>query len=176
MHAERLQPKKLVPVPGFDGAFVIAAGGHTPGSQIVTAVIVPPNEGARGYVFTGDIVNNLDGVTYDVPKPFLYSLLIVPEDLERLQELRHYVKDLRGSNFQLLVSHDQNSLEQSGVPVWPPAPSLEGALGEGAGDAPRDAAWDRAGQRHERAIGEPGDADEIGAAQGAERRVDDGIG
>ena len=115
---ERLQSHKLMPVPGFDGVFVIAAGGHTPGSQMVVAVVSGPG-GTRGYVFTGDVVNNIDGVNANIPKPHLYSLVMVPEDTVRLDELRRYLKGLRDSNnFTLLVSHDQKSLEQSGVPAW----------------------------------------------------------
>ena len=115
---ERLQSHRLMPLPGFDGVFVIAAGGHTPGSQMVSAVVVGP-EGARGFVFTGDVVNNIDGVSDNIPKPYLYSLLMVPEDSVRLDELRRYLKELRdGNGFRLLVSHDQKSLEQSDVPAW----------------------------------------------------------
>jgi glyoxylase-like metal-dependent hydrolase (beta-lactamase superfamily II) len=115
---ERLPDARLKPVPGFDGVFVIDAGGHTPGSQIIVAVIVGP-DGGHGYIFTGDIVNNIDGVTDDIPKPFLYSLLMVPEDGSRLAQLRRYLKELHeGNNFTLLVSHDQRALEQSGVPAW----------------------------------------------------------
>jgi len=117
---ERLPDARLKPLPGFDGVFVIDAGGHTPGSQVVVAVVVGP-DGGHGYVFTGDIVNNIDGITYDIPKPFLYSLVIVPEDRQRLQQLRNYLKGLRdANNFTLLVSHDQKALEQSGVPGWSP--------------------------------------------------------
>lgn len=120
VHEERLEQKRLMPIPGFDGVFVMAAGGHTPGSQIIsTVVLASAAEGGRGYVFTGDIVNNIDGINDNIPKPFLYSLLIVPEDSERLAELRRFLKDLRnGNNFQLLVSHDQLALEGSGVPRW----------------------------------------------------------
>ena len=115
---ERLENHRLMPLPGFDGVFVIAAGGHTPGSQMVVAVVVGP-EGGRGFVFTGDVVNNIDGVSYNIPKPYLYSLLMVPEDSVRLEELRGYLKNLRdGNGFRLLVSHDQKSLEQSGVAAW----------------------------------------------------------
>ncbi len=115
---EPLPDNRFKPVPGFDGVFVIDAGGHTPGSQMVVAVIVR-EDGGHGYVFTGDIVNNIDGVTYDIPKPFLYSLVVVPEDGTRLEELRRYLKDLHeGNGFTLLVSHDQKALEQSGLPAW----------------------------------------------------------
>jgi glyoxylase-like metal-dependent hydrolase (beta-lactamase superfamily II) len=120
VHEERLVPKRLMPVPGFDGVFVMAAGGHTPGSQLISTIVVAPEEaGAKGYVFTGDVVNNIDGVMYDIPKPWLYSLLIVPEDGERLKVLRRFLKDLRqGNNFNLLVSHDQIALQGSGIPAW----------------------------------------------------------
>lgn len=108
----------FLPVPGFNGVFVIPAGGHTPGSQMVVAV-VRGADGGHGYVFTGDIVNNIDGVTYNIPKPRLYSLLMVPEDTDRLDVLRRYLKDLHDANrFTLLVSHDQLALDQSGVPPW----------------------------------------------------------
>ena len=118
VHQERLKGSRLLPVSGFDGVFVIAAGGHTPGSQVVVAVVKGPEE-TRGYIFTGDVVNNIDGVNDNIPKPYLYSLLIVPEDAQRLDELRRYLKDLRdGNNFRLLVSHDQIALEHSGVPAW----------------------------------------------------------
>jgi glyoxylase-like metal-dependent hydrolase (beta-lactamase superfamily II) len=120
VHEERLVNKHLMPVPGFDGVFVIAAGGHTPGSQMVTTVVVRP-DGGHGYVFTGDVVNNIDGISFDVPKPVLYSLLVVPEDTERLGQLRGYLKQLRtGHNISPLVSHDQRALEASGVPAWQP--------------------------------------------------------
>jgi glyoxylase-like metal-dependent hydrolase (beta-lactamase superfamily II) len=117
---ERLQAQRLMPLPGFDGVFVVAAGGHTPGSQIISTIIVAPEQkGANGYIFTGDVVNNIDGVNYDVPKPWLYSLLIVPEDGERLGVLRRFLRDLhQGNNFRLLVSHDQIALERSDVPAW----------------------------------------------------------
>ncbi len=142
---ERLGASKLMPIPGFDGVFVIAAGGHTPGSQIVVAVI-PESASARGYVFTGDIANNTDGITHNIPKPSLYSLLMVPEDAQRLDELRRYLKDLRdGNNFTLLVSHDQAALERSGVPAWSNPGLTPMPVSQGASDragAPFDGAQD----------------------------------
>jgi hypothetical protein len=69
-------------------------------------------------VFTGDIANNIDGIEGNVPKPFLYSLLMVPEDGPRLYELRGYLHDMREGGAMLLVSHDQLQLEGSGVPPW----------------------------------------------------------
>lgn len=106
----------LQPLPGFDGAFVIHAGGHTPGSQIVVAHLEGP-QGPRSWLFTGDIVNHVAGVLGDVPKPFLYRLLVVPENEERQAELRAFLRDLRDAGgVALLVSHDRGQLAESGVP------------------------------------------------------------
>ena len=108
----------LFPVPGFPGVFLIDAGGHTPGSEIVLA-FVANGAGLHRYAFTGDIVNNIDGVTYDVPKPLLYRTLIVPESDARQAELRAYLKRLHEEGeFTLLVSHDQGAIDASGVPAW----------------------------------------------------------
>jgi len=106
----------LRPVPGFPGVFVVAAGGHTPGSQVVVAN-VDAGAGARQFVFTGDIVNSIAGIDFDVPKPRLYRLLVVPEADERQGELRRFLRDLRDAGgAALLVSHDARQIEASGVP------------------------------------------------------------
>jgi glyoxylase-like metal-dependent hydrolase (beta-lactamase superfamily II) len=123
---EILNGGPLIPVPGFPGVWVIAAGGHTPGSQIIVAYVHAP-EGARRFAFVGDIVNNIDGITYNISKPFLYRWLIVPEDNQRLDELRQYLRALRDTyGVALLVSHDQQQLETSGLPPWKPQPLAGG--------------------------------------------------
>ena len=110
-----LEGGPLFRLAGFPGVFVIVAGGHTPGSQIVIAH-VREGEKLRTYAITGDIVNHIDGVNLDLPKPFLYSLVVVPEDGERLGELRRYLRELRDhAGVVLLVSHDEAELEASGV-------------------------------------------------------------
>jgi len=121
---EPLSPASPAALAAFPGVVVLAAGGHTPGSQIIVAFV----RGAHGvtpYVFAGDIANNIDGISNDIPKPFLYSLLMVPEDGERLGELRRYLRGLRDSQGAVvLVSHDQQHLEGSGVPAWTGAARL----------------------------------------------------
>jgi glyoxylase-like metal-dependent hydrolase (beta-lactamase superfamily II) len=108
----------LMAVPGFPGVFVIAAGGHTPGSQIVVAHL-STDRGPVTYGFTGDIVNNIDGIASDVPKPQLYRMLVVPEADERQTELRHFLHSLRDEGgVRLLVSHDELELVASGVPAY----------------------------------------------------------
>ncbi len=119
VHLERVSAGPLAPIPGFTGVFLIDAGGHTPGSQIALAFVRDTGGTARRYAFTGDIVNNLDGITYDIPKPFLYRTLMVPESEPRQAELRGFLKRLHDdAGFELLVAHDQRGLEASGVPAW----------------------------------------------------------
>ncbi len=114
----RLDGGPLMPVPGFPGIFVIDAGGHTPGSQIILAQ-VGSGDVMKRYAFVGDIVNNRDGIEHDIPKPWVYRTFIVPESEPRQQELRRFLKQLEDeAGTTLLISHDQLSLERSGVEVW----------------------------------------------------------
>jgi glyoxylase-like metal-dependent hydrolase (beta-lactamase superfamily II) len=104
-------------LPGFPGVSVVAAAGHTPGTQLIVAHVGA--RGARPVVLAGDVVNHHDGIARDVPKPWLYRLLVVPEDDERLGELRRYLRELEEQfDVTVLVSHDQAQLEASGVPVF----------------------------------------------------------
>lgn len=114
----RLDGGPLMPVPGFPGISVIDAGGHTPGSQIIIAQ-VGSGDVMRRYVFVGDIVNNLDGIEHDIPKPWVYRTLIVPESEPRQEELRRFLKQVQDeAAATMLVSHDQLALERSGIETW----------------------------------------------------------
>lgn len=105
----------LFAVPGFPGLAFFAAAGHTPGSQVFVAH-VRGSAGVRTYLLTGDVVNQIDGVRGNIPKPRLYSMLVVPESPDRLDALRRLLAELeRDHGVALLVSHDQLSLEASGV-------------------------------------------------------------
>jgi glyoxylase-like metal-dependent hydrolase (beta-lactamase superfamily II) len=109
---------RLLALPGFPGLAFFAAGGHTPGSQIFVAH-VRTGDGVRTWVLTGDIVNQIDGIRRNVPKPPLYSLLLVPESTARLDVLRRFLGGLESEHgVGLLVSHDQLSLEASGLPAF----------------------------------------------------------
>ena len=90
----RVAPAKLIPLEGFPGVAVIHAAGHTPGSQIVVAAVRDQAGTLERYVFSGDVTNTIDGIRNDLPKPLLYRLVIVPEDDDRLGELRRYLKAL----------------------------------------------------------------------------------
>lgn len=117
-----LDPEPIAPIAGFPGVFVLAAAGHTPGSQVVAAAVGNGAE-RRLVVITGDIVNHIDGISLDLGKPSSYSALIVPESDEQLGKVRRLIRDLRDrEGFEVLVSHDQNALEASGVDVYASAP------------------------------------------------------
>src|SRR5262249_11411879 len=116
---ERVSGGPLFPVVGFPGVFLIDAGGHTPGSQIVLVFLRDADGVSHRYAFTGDIVNNADAITHDIPKPLLYRTLIVPESEPRHAELRAYLKPLRAEGgVPLLGWHDEGSLQASGLPAW----------------------------------------------------------
>ena len=74
------------------------------------------SDGVRTFALTGDVVNQIDGVRRNIPKPWLYSLLVVPESPARLDALRRLLAELeRDHGVTILVSHDLLSLEASGV-------------------------------------------------------------
>ncbi len=113
-----LSAQALAPVPGFPGLAVLNAAGHTPGSQILVAH-VRSTEGVTTWIFVGDVANHIEGIDLNLPKPHLYSLLLVPEATSRLSTLRVYLRNLREhGGARLLVSHDQLQLESSGLPLW----------------------------------------------------------
>jgi len=116
-------------LPGFPGVYIIPAAGHTPCSEIV---IVALADGTR-WALLGDIANAFDGVKYDIPKPSLYSLLVVPEDGERLGELRRWLAALnRNMDLGLVPAHDGTHLRASGIPAFgdAPAPTVDAAAPE----------------------------------------------
>jgi len=108
----------LVALPDFPGVFVVAAGGHTPGSQIVVAHVGAPGE-RRTFVFAGDIVNALEGVAADAPKPWAYRTFVVPEDEARQGELRRWLRALgEQAGVRIVVSHDQRAIETLGLETF----------------------------------------------------------
>jgi len=121
LHVTRLPSAPLADLPGFPGVSVVAAAGHTPGSQLVVARL--GDHGARTIVLAGDIANLHAGVERDVPKPWPYRLLLVPEDEARLGEVRRHLRELEQKfGATVLLSHDQAALETSGVATFGAAP------------------------------------------------------
>jgi len=109
----------MKPLDGFPGVGIVSVGGHTPDSQAVFAAVRGADDKLVRYVFTGDVTNTIDGMRSDVSKPLLYRLVIVPEDDDRLGELRRYFTTLeRDHGIQIAVSHDQGHLHELGIPAW----------------------------------------------------------
>jgi glyoxylase-like metal-dependent hydrolase (beta-lactamase superfamily II) len=106
-----LEDAPLMRLDGFPGVYVFHAAGHTPGSQLILAV-VDGDRGRRLIAFTGDITNELRSIENNVAKPWVYGALIVPESGSRQSDLRPFLLSLRErAGFELLVSHDERSLQ-----------------------------------------------------------------
>jgi glyoxylase-like metal-dependent hydrolase (beta-lactamase superfamily II) len=117
LRVTRLPPAPVVDLPGFPGVSVVAAAGHTPGTQLV--VVHLADNGGRTIVLAGDVANLRAGIEQDVPKPWLYRLLVVPEDEPRLGEVRRYLRNLEQRfGATVVLSHDQAALEASGVAAF----------------------------------------------------------
>jgi glyoxylase-like metal-dependent hydrolase (beta-lactamase superfamily II) len=110
---QRLPERPLTAVPGFPGVAVVDAAGHTPGSQVVLAVL----GGGRRLAFTGDVANHVEGVRRNVGKPSWYGLLVVPEAPARLDRVRRWLGHLeRDLGFELVVAHDEAHLASLALP------------------------------------------------------------
>jgi glyoxylase-like metal-dependent hydrolase (beta-lactamase superfamily II) len=117
LHVTQLPDQPSVDLPGFPGVSIVHAAGHTPGSQLIVAHLA--NRGTRPIVLAGDIANSYDGIESNVAKPWWYSMFVVPEDTERLDEVRRYLQDLaKRLGATVLVSHDQAALETSGITAF----------------------------------------------------------
>lgn len=115
LKSEIVEGGPLFTVRGFPGVAFFAAAGHTPDSQVFV-VHVRGSDAVHTYLLTGDVVNQIDGVRGNIPKPRLYGLFVVPESPTRLDAVRRLLAELeREYGATLLVSHDQLSLEASGV-------------------------------------------------------------
>ncbi len=116
----------MIELPGFPGVFAISAAGHTPGSQMFVAHLRTfPGQSEGRYndietwVITGDVVNHIQGIERNIPKPRLYRLLMVPENEDRLTRVRALLKDLSTEpGVRLLVSHDQTQIAASGLRTY----------------------------------------------------------
>lgn len=114
----RLGAGAMLRLEGFPGVAVVPAAGHTPGSQLILATTRDRGGPVRRWAFSGDITNTIEAVESDVPKPFLYRMLIVPEDDDRLGELRRYLRALEHDHgFSIVVSHDEGHLRTLGIPA-----------------------------------------------------------
>jgi hypothetical protein len=73
-------------------------------------------------VFAGDVTNFRAALIENRPKPRAYSLLVTPEAPAVLERLRVWLGDLDARpDLRVVVSHDLDALEASGLPAWPDA-------------------------------------------------------
>jgi glyoxylase-like metal-dependent hydrolase (beta-lactamase superfamily II) len=101
-------------IPGYPGLFLLSAGGHTPGSTVYVAVL--PD---RTFVFSGDLTNQKADALGNVPKPWVYSALIIPEATERLERLRRWLAELDShARLTLVVAHDLDAAIVDGLEKW----------------------------------------------------------
>lgn len=99
----------LKAVPGFPGLFVLAAGGHTPGSSIFITQL-----NGKFWIFAGDISNVMENLYHNKGKGWLYSNLLVPEDTVLLRSWRVCLSALdQQEDMQVLVAHDIRAFEAS---------------------------------------------------------------
>ncbi|CAA0100886.1 Uncharacterised protein [Halioglobus japonicus] len=101
-------------VPGFPGLLAVSLGGHTPGSTMYIVRV----EG-RIWVFSGDITNDRGSLVNNLPKPWWYSALIVPEDTDRTAQLRTWLALLdQLPDVTVLPAHDVVAMAAAGLPRW----------------------------------------------------------
>lgn len=103
----------ISPVPGFPGLGAIAAGGHTPGSTIFLARI-----GGATWIFSGDLTNSLADAMEDRDKGWVYSTLLVPENVDLLARWRLWLRGMNDDDTHVVVSHDLSSYHANGVKAW----------------------------------------------------------
>lgn len=98
----------------FPGIGIYPLGGHTPGSTLFAVPV-----GDVLWLLSGDISNSKKDLLENRGKGLIYSYLFVPEDEARLAELRFWLSDLdKDANTTVIVSHDANTLVESGMDRW----------------------------------------------------------
>jgi glyoxylase-like metal-dependent hydrolase (beta-lactamase superfamily II) len=101
----------IMPVPGFPGLLAVSLGGHTPGSTLYAVRVA-----GKTWIFSGDITNDLRSLQEDIPKPWWYSTLVVPENVGRTAELRAWLKNLDAQpDVTVLPAHDVVAMAAAGL-------------------------------------------------------------
>jgi glyoxylase-like metal-dependent hydrolase (beta-lactamase superfamily II) len=104
----------IKPVNGFPGLFAIAAGGHTPGSTLFVTRL-----DGETWIFAGDITNAMSDIYANQGKGFMYSYLLIPEDVKLLGEWRLWLKSQdERVGVHVLVAHDIGAYQASSLQAW----------------------------------------------------------
>jgi glyoxylase-like metal-dependent hydrolase (beta-lactamase superfamily II) len=105
----KLAAETIMPIPGFPGLAAVSLGGHTPGSTLYLARV-----GQEYWLMSGDITNDKKSLLQDLPKHWLYSTLVVPEDTLRTAQLREYLRELdKNESVTVLPAHDVDGMAAS---------------------------------------------------------------
>lgn len=109
----------VYPVPGFPGLVAIPMAGHTPGSTAYLARVGAQGGPERYWLFSGDVTNTRRDLIENRRKAWWYSLAIVPEDPERLDQMRPWLATLdRDPRVTVVVSHDFTELKKTAISPW----------------------------------------------------------
>ncbi len=101
----------ILEVPGFPGLWMLALGGHTPGSTLFVTRV-----DGRLWLFAGDTTNSKADLLSDTGKGFVYSYLLVFENEPRLGNLRRWLAELdSAADVSVVVSHDLRDIESLGI-------------------------------------------------------------
>lgn len=112
-----LGDETMAPVPGFPGLVAIAAGGHTPGSTLFVTRV-----DGETWVFSGDLTNSLAEIVENRSKGWLYSYLLVPENVAQLARWRPWLRSLIDSGTHVVVAHDLATYRDNGLLPWTGTP------------------------------------------------------
>lgn len=105
---------QFTPLQAFPGVGIYNLGGHTPGSTLWAIAL-----DEQVFLFSGDITNSMQDLHHNRGKGFLYSVLLVPEDTARTEQLRHYLKTLHNDErFTVIVAHDHEQIKTTLPPFY----------------------------------------------------------
>jgi len=106
-----LEGEGLLTPSDFPGLGIAGLGGHTPGSTLFAVHVA-----GTLWLMSGDIANVKANLLRDIPKEFLYSTFIVPEDTQRTAQLRSWLADLDAKpHTNVVVAHDVDAIRASGM-------------------------------------------------------------
>jgi len=104
----------LLTLADFPGMALVPLGGHTACSTMFVFAV-----NGHLWILSGDITNTRESLLANRGKGFLYSILLVPEDTRRTEELRRYLAALDAEDdVTVVVSHDLDALTVSGMEAW----------------------------------------------------------
>lgn len=96
------------------GVVLVAAPGHTPGSQMVYVRL----QNGEEYLLAGDVVWNSLSLRRQLGRSWLASLILGENRKVHAQQVRALIDLTQGSSLRLLISHDGPQLDQAVQDGW----------------------------------------------------------